>query len=115
MKENLVLETGVSSQKGKEIFWDIFCLWKSYYAVSEEEIESCVEWLEAIIDKRINAIVSGKYRRKYEDVALLAAALGEVKESLGFESAKWDILNEYLARYPKHRAFREALREYMGK
>lgn len=113
MKENSVFETEVSTQKGEEIFWHIFCLWKVNYAMTADEIKSYVEWLESVIDKRIDGIVGGKYRDKYNDVALLAAALGEVKESLGVKMAKNVIINRYLERYSRHSTFRGALKEYM--
>ena len=71
--------------KSKEIFWSIFCLWKVNYKISADDITSYVEWVESN-RQRIDGIVGGKYRNKYNDVALLAAALGEIKESLG---AKW--------------------------
>ena len=113
MKENFVFETEVSAQKGEEIFWHIFCLWKENYAITADDIKLYVEWLESVIDKRIDGIVGGKYRDKYYDVALLAAALGEVKESLGVKMAKNVIINRYLERYPRHSAFRGALKECM--
>lgn len=113
MKENSVFETEVSTQKGEEIFWSIFCLWKVNYAITADDMNSYVKWLESVIDKRIDGIVGGKYRDKYNDVALLAAALGEVKESLGMKIAKSIVINRYLERYPRHSAFRGALKEYM--
>ncbi|SFG92682.1 hypothetical protein SAMN05660649_03162 [Desulfotomaculum arcticum] len=113
MKENSVFETEVSTQKGEEIFWSIFCLWKVNYAITVDDMNSYVKWLESVIDKRIDGIVGGKYRDKYNDVALLAAALGEVKESLGVKMAKSIVINRYLERYPRHSAFRGALKEYI--
>jgi hypothetical protein len=62
-------------------------------------LKEYVDWLEGVIDGRIHGIVGGKYRRKYEDTALLAAAIGEVKESLGEKLAKWDLLNKYMKEY----------------
>ena len=100
-------------QKGGEIFWNIFCLWKVNYAITAEEIKPYVEWLESVIDKRIDGIVGGKYRNKYSDVALLAAALGEVQEALGMKMAKRIIINRYLERYSRHAAFRGSLKQYM--
>ena len=114
MKEISVFETEVSVQKSEEIFWDIFCLWKANYTITVNDMESHVKWLESVIDKRIDGIVGGKFRNKYSDVALLAAALGEVKESLGVEMAKYTVLNRYLERYPRHSNFREALKEYIN-
>lgn len=113
MKENSVFETEVSTQKGEEIFWSIFCLWKVNYAITVDHMNSYVKWLESVIDKRIDGIVGGKYRDKYNDVALLAAALGEVKESLDVKMAKRIVINRYLERYPRHSAFRGALKEYI--
>jgi len=101
MKENSVLETEVSTQKGEEIFWSIFCLWKVNYAMTADDIGSYVEWLDSVIDKRIDGIVGGKYRNKYKDVALLAAAFWEVKESLGVKMAKRIVINRNLERSPR--------------
>lgn len=113
IKENSIFETDVNVQKSEEIFWSIFCLWKVNYKISADDITSYVEWVESVIDKRIDGIVGGKYRNKYNDVALLAAALGEVKESLGAKMAKRIVISRYLERYPRHSAFRRALKEYM--
>jgi len=113
MKENSVFETEVSTQKSEEIFWRIFCLWKVNYAITVDDMNSYVKWLESVIDKRIDGIVGGKYRDKYNDVALLAAALGEVKESLGVKMAKSIVINRNLERYPRHLAFRGSLKEYI--
>lgn len=113
MKENSAFETEVSAKKGEEIFWHVFCLWKVNYAMTADDIQPYVEWLESVIDKRIDGIVGGKHRNKYNDVALLAAALGEVKESLGVKRAKHVIINRYLERYPRHSAFRGELKEYL--
>lgn len=113
IKENSVFEADVSTQKSDEIFWDIFCLWKYNYVISEDDINAYVEWLESVISKRVNGIVGGKYRNKYNNVAILVAALGEVKESLGMKMAKSNVVNQYMRKYPRHSAFRGALNEYM--
>ncbi len=113
MKENCAFETEVSVQNGVEIFWNIFSLWKANYSITADDIKSHVDWLESVIDKRIDGIVGGKYRNKYSDVALLAAALGEVKESLGLKMAKSMIIKKYHERYSRHTSFRGALKEYM--
>lgn len=113
MKENAVFASDLSSQDSEDVFWDVFCTWKSYYVVPAVSINTYIDWLETVIDKRIIAIVGGKYRNKYNDVALLAAALGEVKESMGIEMAKNIITKKYIDMYPRHNAFRRALKEYM--
>lgn len=112
MKKNLLSETDIAMQNGDDIFWSTFCLWKENYPMTTDEIKPYVRWLEEVIDRRINGIVGGQYRNKYNDVAMLAAALGEVKESLGVENAKDMLINRYSGRYPRHSAFRSALKEY---
>jgi len=112
MLESAVFATEANTQKGEEVFWGIFCRWKGNYTLTVDEASSHVLWLEALIDKRIEAIIGGKHRNKYGDVALLAAALGEVKESLGAKSAKKEVVNKYLSKYPRHSAFREELRKF---
>lgn len=113
MKENYVFETEMSVPKDEIIFWNIFRLWKLNYAVTLDDKKSYVEWLESVIDKRIDAIVGGKFRNKYNDVALLVAALGEVKESKGEKMSKKIVINRYIEKYSRHRAFRGALKEYI--
>lgn len=112
MKENSVFEANVIAQKGEEIFWRIFGFWKEYFEMPMDDKKSYVDWLESVIDKRISAITGGKYRRKYGDIALLAAALGEVKESLGM-AAKNNIVKGYFDKYSRYSAFRGALKEYI--
>lgn len=112
-KENYVFENDLSNQKSIEIFWDVFSLWKLNYLISATDINVYVEWLESVISKRVDGIVGGKYRSRYNDVALLVAALGEVKESLGIKMAKSTLVNQYMCKYPRHRSFRGELKEYM--
>ena len=114
MTENTVFETEASMQRSGEVFWDVFNIWKSYYNMSSDEVNSYVEWLESVISKRADGIVGGKYRNSYDKAALLVAALGEVKESLGTKSAKSFIINEYLKKFPRHTSFRGALKEYIS-
>lgn len=112
MKENSAFEAEVIAQKGEETFWNTFCSWKAYFEMPMDERKSYIDWLESVIDKRINAIIGGKYRNKYGDVALLAAALGEVEESLGMKSSQ-SIINGYLEKYSRYSSFRGALKEYV--
>lgn len=112
MQVNSVFETEVGAQKADEVFWNIFSLWKTHYVIPLDKMMSYVEWLESVIDTRIDGIVGGKFRNKYNDAALLAAALGEVKESLGAKMAKGAVISKYVQRYPRHIAFRGALTEY---
>jgi len=113
MTENSVFETETSAQKSGEVFWHVFNMWKSNYILSEDEANSYIKWLESLINKRADAIVSGQHRKSYGKAALLVAALGEVKESMGIQSAKGIIIDKYLKKYPRHTSFRGVLKEYM--
>lgn len=113
MTENSAFETETSTQKSGEVFWHVFNMWKSNYNMSEDEASSYIKWLESLINKRVDAIVSGQHRKSYGKAALLTAALGEVKESMGIQSAKRIIIDNYLKKYPRHTAFRGELKEYM--
>lgn len=96
----------------REVFWECFRRWKKRFCLSEEQSVQYLLDLEWMIDKRVVAIVSGKFRAHYESVAALAAALGEVKESMGDTDAKQRILQKYRSKFPRHSAFHEALRKY---
>lgn len=100
-------------QSDKKIFWNIFSIWKNNYMLPIDAKVVYVKKLEPIINKRVDAIVCGKFRRKYNDVAILATVLGEVKASLGIVSSKMDVVNYYLEKYPRHSAFRREMREYI--
>lgn len=113
MKENAVFASDISTQDYENVFWEVFCSWKMNYVIPKDIANTYVYWLDSVIEKRIVAIVGGKYRNKYSDVALLAATLGEVKESMGIEMAKNLITKKYIDMYPRHNAFRRALKEYM--
>ena len=82
--------------------------------MASDSVNSYVEWLESVISKRVDGIVGGKYRKSYYKAALLIAALGEVKESLGTKLAKNFIINEYLKKFPRHTSFRGELKEYIS-
>lgn len=114
MTENSVFETDVSMQRSGEVFLEVFNVWKSNYNMASDSVNSYVEWLESVISKRVDGIVGGKYRKSYYKVALLVAALGEVKESLGTKLAKNFIINEYLKKFPRHTSFRGELKEYIS-
>lgn len=113
IRKNMFMETDYYEQNNREIFWNIFSLWKLNYIASEKDIILYIEWLESVIDKRIIAIMDGKFRNRYDDVALLAAALGEVKESLGQHGAKYIIADKYTKIYSRRTNFKKALENYM--
>ncbi|WP_310603614.1 hypothetical protein [Anaerosporobacter sp.] len=95
-----------------ETFWMAFCRWRNYFPMSENEKNKYLHWLEEIIDKRTKAIVGGQFRNHYGSVAMLILALGEVKESLGYQNAKQELKEKYKKMFPRHSSFHGAMREY---
>lgn len=59
MKDNLLFESDVCMQKSEEIFWQTFCLWKENYTITDQNIRLYAEWLESVVDKRVDGIVGG--------------------------------------------------------
>lgn len=96
----------------KEVFWQCFLRWKAGYSLTSEQEKEYLSYLETVIDQRVRAIVSGQHRNYYSSVAALAAALGEVKASMGDASAKDRIMWKYKEEFPRHSSLHAALREY---
>ena len=92
-------------------FWQCFNHWRKNYLLSDEQVARYISKIEEFIDKRVNAIVSGQFRRHYQEVAALVAALGEVKEFRGEAHGKAHLLKKYYAEFPRYRAFRSELGE----
>lgn len=105
-------EAELDSEQKTAIFWKAFVRWKHSYPLTEQQSAVYLQNLEALIDKRIKAIVSGQFRNHYNASAQLAAALGEVKASRGETGAKEDTLQRYRREFPRHSSFHAALREY---
>ena len=95
-----------------EQFWKAWYIWKAYYPVQEEKAQRYLKWLENIIDKRTHAIVGGQHRRQYGEIAMLIAALGDIKVSLGAVDAKKKLIDKYLECYPRHSSFRAEMKKY---
>ena len=92
------------------VFWNYFQRWKYYTSMEDKEKEHYLSWVEGILYKRADAIVGGKFRNHYRETALLLAALGEVKESMGIKGAKSAIQIEFKRKYPRHSAFQSEMR-----
>ncbi len=89
-----------------------FSKWKARQVVSADQAEKYLAQLNRLIHMRVEAIVSGQHRGHYGNVAALAAALGEVRESRGELFAKSRILLDYKAEFPRHSSFHAKLRAY---
>ena len=114
-EEFYYLKINPSEKNGgdSETFWMAFCKWKNYFTITSSEKNKYLHWLEEIIDKRTNAIVGGQFRNHYAGVALLISALGEVKESMGYQGARQEIKAKYKKMFPRHSSFNAAVNEYI--
>lgn len=109
---NKYSKDSIIKEKNKMILWSNIKKWKVEYSMSNEEKNEYIIWIEDIINKRTQAIVSGQYRGKYGSVALLIAALGEVKETLGVIDEKASLIHKFTNMFPRHSAFRAELNKY---
>ncbi len=92
--------------------WKCFLRWRKDYPLSEIQEKNCLAMVERLVDQRVKAIVSGQFRGHYNSVAALAAALGEVRESMGMPSGKERTMQKYKEEFPRHNAFGSELRSY---
>lgn len=104
------------SRSGKiSVFWNYFQRWKPYFPMDQKERKIYLAWAEKIVYSRADAIVSGQHRRQYGQVALLLAAVAEVKESTGVRGVKMEIYAEYKKKYPRHSSFQAEMKYYFGR
>lgn len=96
----------------EEWFWKCFKKWKENVEMSGAQKQKYLQWIERLIEKRVDGIMEANRRNYYEECASYIAALGEVVESRGKQSAKMRILFAYKERYSRRRTFHEALRQY---
>lgn len=93
-------------------FWYYFQCWKKYYVLEQTRKEKYYLWAKNIIHARADAIVGGKFRNHYREVAVLLAALGDIKESWGDVGEKEKIRLTYKNKFPRHNAFQREMKEY---
>lgn len=78
------------------------------FTTSERKV--FVTWCVEEAGARVDAIVSGTYRKSYDKAAELLMAVREVLKSLGMGDEGIELVEDYRSRYPRHRAFQEELR-----
>lgn len=93
-------------------FEDAASVWAGQLVLDEGMEKEILGYLQQTIDARVKAIVSGKHRGSYDGAAVLAAALGEVEESIGIANGKESRIQMYLNQFPKHRAFKDEMKKY---
>lgn len=94
-------------------FWETIIHWKKQAKIDEVMEKDILKYLQEIIDNRVAAIVSGGHRGSYYKAAKLGAALGEVEESLGVLRGKACRTDKYLNQFPRHRAFKAEMKEFL--
>lgn len=110
---------GTTPARNREVFYQCFIQWKKHYSLDECQQQEYMSCIETMIDKRVNAIVSGQYRNHYRIAAALVAAYGEVAESMGEAAGKQKRMMKYRSKYPRHSSFYGSLKGFgmrdMGK
>lgn len=90
----------------KKNFTERFLFWKEKVAITDEQYEKYIAWLQKEIDKRTEAVVGGGYRNSYYKPAELIAALGEALESNGALNGKTKLIEYYKKAHSRKRAFK---------
>ena len=89
-------------------YYIIFSKWKSHFEVKQSL--KVLNWLQQLIQKRVDAIVSGQHRKSYFKAAQLVIALGQDLEDNGVMLSE-KFINNYHMQYCKYRAFRTELNQ----
>ena len=98
---------------GEPDFAERFFVWKKTIDMPEEDKKKILKYLQKIIDKRVETIVSGQHRGSYGKAAALGAALGEAEEAMGITYGKTIRLRRYLDQFPRHRAFKSEINAFL--
>lgn len=111
--KNYLNGTGIHLDKNdEELFWELFCKWKKEVNIPEETAEQWLKQIERFVSKKVSTIMEFNKRHHYGECAAYIAALGEVKESLGIQNAKANLMNSYKMEYSRRRAFLQELKNY---
>ena len=81
--------------------------------VSTKEFEEWHDWCAQEVGKRVDAIVSGQHRKSYYKAAYLLVSFCEVRLHAG-DLLPYRMLQTYVAKYPRHSAFRGEIKEALG-
>ncbi len=93
-----------------DCFWRFFLQWKQETVLTEAQLESCMQWLEGLVQRRVDGIMGANRRNYYGECAEFIAAVGEVRESWGDQGAKQRVMEDYRMQYSRRRLFVDALR-----
>lgn len=90
-----------------------FLYWKEKVALTDEHYKKYSLWLEKEVDKRVEAVVGGGYRKSYYKAAVLVTAWGETLESNGKLNGRRALIDYYKKLYTRKRAFKAEFEEFL--
>ena len=83
--------------------------------ISGEKRMNQIQWARSAIEKRIDAIVSNKYRGSYDKAALLLVGCVEALNLLDRSIEAQTFFDKIKARYNRHSAFQQEIRQLLSK
>ncbi len=99
-----------ADERGVEHF-KILNVWKKHFTISDKIKQDYISWLEEIIFKRVDAIVSNQHRGSYNKAAFLVCILDECLENLSMKN-KGDVIAFYEKKYLRYIAFKKEINKY---
>ncbi len=91
--------------------FEILNLWKKHFNISYKTQQNYIKWLEEIVAKRVDAIVSNQHRGSYHKAAFLVCVLDECLDNLNIKD-KGEIITFYEKKYFRYTAFRKEINKY---
>lgn len=83
--------------------------------ISEEERIKQMKWVESSVEKRVDAIVSNKYRGSYDKAALLLVACVEALNLLGRTAEAQTFFDKIKNHYSHYSAFQREIRQLLSR
>ena len=110
---DIFLDIGYNEKNKQFLDDDVFEIWKKWkcnFKLDENIKIKVRKWLNELIEKRVEAIMDGNYRKAYYKAALLVVAYGEMmlSQNLG---TKEEYIKYYMNKYSRRSAFKSELEE----
>ena len=99
-----------ADERGIEYF-EILSICKKHYNISNKIKKEYIDWLENTVYKRVDAIVSNKYRCSYGKAEFLVCIFDECMENLKIKN-KGEIIEFYENKYLRYTAFKKEINKY---
>ncbi|WP_432409398.1 hypothetical protein [Wukongibacter sp. M2B1] len=112
--ENIKLRLGIYSElQFTPDFEEMILYWKTKMPLIDSKKEY-IEWIQDEVDKRVEGVVGGGYRKSYHKGAELIVYLGQVLESNGEKGATMRLVDKYKKIYSRKRAFKSELNDLLS-